>query len=130
MCNMNNDIQYFLEEYCGVTFPHSDSLFSLIERKEVLKVLRYPGGQPSSDLAQIYKERAIMANKGSPYSDPKKFSMFTDLVVGLNEYPTELCKLWVFQSNTASYSVFELENIKLIAGCIKAGPLLKQDSES
>ena len=114
-----SNLNEFVTTYREVTFPNSEELFRAIEQDLFFNVLRTTGGQPCREIAQVYRQRALMVAPGSPYADEdlrKEFSLIADI---LETSPEEPSRAWMFRGRTACFSVFEMEQSKRIAGCLK-----------
>lgn len=114
-----DDLKEFFETYRGATFPNSEELFRGIEQNSFSTTTRYPGTQPCREIAQVYRERAIMVAPDSPYSNGDLHEEFSRIADTLATSPEEPCRLWVFRGRTACFSAFEMEHSKRIAGCLR-----------
>ena len=114
-----DDLKEFLATYRGAIFPNSEELFRDIEQNSFFTIMRYPGTQPCREIAQVYRERAIMAAPDSPYSDGDLHEEFSRIADALATSPEEPCRLWVFRGRTACFSAFEMEHSRRIAGCLR-----------
>lgn len=114
-----DDLKEFFETYRGATFPYCEELFRGIVQNSFSTTMRYPGIQLCREVAQVYRERAIMVAPDSPYSDGDLHDQFSRIADTLATYPEEPCRLWVFQGRTAYFSVFEMKHSKRIAGCLR-----------
>ena len=114
-----HDLKEFLETYWGATFPNSEELFRGIEQNAFSTAIRHQGTQPCREIAQVYRERAIMVAPDSSYSDGDLHEEFSRIADTLATSPEEPCRLWVFRGRTAYFSVFEMEHTKRIAGCLR-----------
>ena len=116
-----DDISAFVKAYGGATFPNSAELFRVIEEDSLISAVRYFGTQPCREIAQVYRERAIMVAPDSSNADRDMFEEFSEIATKLAVTPNEACRLWIFQGRTARFSVFEVEESECIAGCLKRG---------
>ncbi len=124
-----DDLKEFFETYRGATFPNSEELFRGIEQNSFSTTMRYPGTQPCREIAQVYRERAIMVAPDSPNSDGDLHEEFSRIADILATSPEEPCRLWVFRGRTACFSAFEMEHTKRIAGCLRREADSSTDTE-
>jgi hypothetical protein len=108
----------FVARYRNATFPNSEALFRGIEKDSFSKFLRYPQTQPCHEIAQVYRDRVIMADEASNYANEELIVEFSQIADALGESPDEPCRLWTFRGESGSFSVFEMEHSQRIGGCL------------
>ena len=113
------ELEIFIARYRGKSFPFSNELFRGIEENEFPRILRYPGTQPCREIAEVYRNRAIMTDADSGYTDNALHEEFSQIADTLAESPDEPCRLWMFQGKAVCFSVFEMEHSECIGGCLK-----------
>jgi len=114
-----DNLNEFVQMYREATFPNSEELFRGIDQDSFTTVVRNPGTQPSCEIAQVYRERAIMAAPDSPYADADMHEEFSRIADTLATSPDEPCRLWMFRGRTACFSALEMEHSQRIAGCLR-----------
>ncbi len=113
-----DELSEFVARYRNATFPNSEALFHGIEQDSFSKFLRYPGTQPCREIAQVYRDRAMMADETSRYANKELFAEFSQIADALGESPDEPCRLWMFRGASRNFSVFEMEHSQRIGGCL------------
>ena len=113
------ELEIFIARYRGKSFPFSNEIFRGIEEYEFPRILRYPTTQPCREIAEVYRNRAIMTDADSGYTDNALHEEFSQIADKLAESPDEPCRLWIFQGKAVYFSVFEMEHSECIGGCLK-----------
>ena len=116
---MNDSGREFLERYGDASFPRRDELIPAIESNSFFKIIRPGGTQPCSELAQIYRDRAMPLNVDGTHPHKEGWEEFTLMADTLSESPDEVCHLWLFRGEAVCFSVFEMIDSRRIAGCLK-----------
>ena len=113
------ELQTFVDRHRSGSFPFSDELFRGIEESAFSSIVRYPTTQPCREIAQVYRDRALMTEPKTPYADSDLHAEFTLIADTLSEFPDEPCRLWMFRGVSVCFSVFEIEISHRIGGCLK-----------
>ena len=113
------DLQTFVERYRDSSFPFSDELLRGIRESAFSSIVRYPTTQPCREIAQVYRERALMNDPESAYAVSDLHSEFTLIADALGEFPDEPCRLWTFRGVSVCFSVFEIETSHRVGACLR-----------
>ena len=112
------ELQTFVDRYRSSSFPFSDELLRGIE-VGIFSIVRYPTTQPCREIAQVYRERALMNDPQSSYADSNLHTEFSLIADTLGEFPDEPCRLWTFRGVSVCFSVFEIESSHRIGACLR-----------
>jgi len=113
------ELEMFIARYSGRAFPFSNELFREVEEMEFSTIRRNPTTQPCREIAEVYRNRAIMTDAESAYADKAMHAEFSRIYDTLAASPDEPCRLWTFQGRSTCFSVFEMEHSECIGGCLK-----------
>lgn len=114
---MTDEASTFLARYGDRRFDHSGSLIPLLREGRAKCRVRSDSNLPCSHYKGIYDTRAKMleGKRGDEIDDMRR--EFERLTNRLGDSPEEPCCLWIFETSTAMFSVFEMVTSQKIAGC-------------
>jgi len=115
---LTDDLDDFIARSREARFPNSANLFRGIEEDSFSQVIRYPVTQLCSEIAQIYRDRAMMADETSSYANRELYAEFSQIADALSESPDEPCRLWMFRGAFGNFCVFEMEQSQRIGACL------------
>ncbi|MEK7953527.1 hypothetical protein [Luteolibacter soli] len=114
---MNDALNAFIELYRGALFSHSDVIFDGLERGTV-RLVRISNDVPSGLYAELFGHRASLLEALDPCPDPEsrdEWRVIADHLAKAHE--SEVCRTWTFIGERYAYTVYEIEQSSVIAGC-------------